>query len=349
MKMTNERKAALKLCELVWFTLQQEEKFMHDWMGNELRYYIAGSFATHVHNGKYKYNDIDVFVIDFKSELIDRVDESQRYEISKSYKVPLKNKNGCIFMSSKFKKKVLVNVVCVTGCSGLQHLLNFFDINCCQIGFELNISNGNLGEVVYTEHYKKFRTSRILEVVTFDTPATSLCRLLKKSHELGLSKQISAVHLLNLKHSHDSCKCVNKGLFREVSGILALSGNQDRRLMEYFDTEIISPSEEEINQDFYDHGEYGELSASMSFLIKNGRCVRVTFSGNFRKQFHMTCIHGEVDEFSTFRRLVELNGAMNVFVEKDVMNLSPVDYLLSHSSPFAIQSNNYVITQLLGC
>lgn len=346
---TNEMYSSSKICELIWSTLKHEEIFIQNCLGKELKYYIAGSFAAFLHNGKYLYNDIDVFVLDFSSDKIDAVDESQSYKIEESYKVPLKDQDGCIHSNSKCKK---LNVVFVNQCSSLEHLLKFFDINCCQVGFELNMLNGNLGEVTYTKHYKSFLSSRTLGVVTFETPATSLFRLLKKSHELGLPNRFSAVHLMSLKYSHDSCKCVNKGLFGQVTTILN-SDYQKRRIMKYFDTAIISPSEEEINEDFYDHGEYGELSASMSFLIKNGKGVMVMFTGYMRKMMHYICINGEVDEFNTFRRLVEgdeaLDEVLKVFVEKDAMNLYPVDYLLSHSSPFAIQANNYIITQLLGC
>ncbi|GFH43546.1 predicted protein [Chaetoceros tenuissimus] len=342
---TNEVFSSSKICELVWCTLKHEETFIHNCLGKELKYYIAGSFATFLHNGKYLYNDIDVFVIDFSTDKIVEVDESLSYKIKDSYKVPLKDKDGCIFMNSKCKK---LNVVFVKQCSSIHHLLKFFDINCCQVGYELNMVNGNLGGVVITEDYKSFLSSRVLEVVTFETPATSLCRLLKKSHDLGLPKKMSAVHLLKLKFSSDSFNCVNRGLFHEVATIMKRD-YQKRRFMEYFNTTIISPSEEEINEDFYDHGEYGELSASMSFLIKNGKGVKVMFEGRIRKMLHYICIHGDVDEFSNFRRLVEKKDVLDVFAEKDDLNLYPIDYLLSHSSSFAIKANNFLITQLLGC
>ena len=82
----NKKEEACKLCRLVSLTLREQEKYIHEWMGTEVKYYIAGSFATFLHNGKYLYNDIDVFVIDHNSDIID---QTQRYEISKSYKIAL--------------------------------------------------------------------------------------------------------------------------------------------------------------------------------------------------------------------------------------------------------------------
>ena len=341
MKCTDELE---ELKKLVWYTMQVEEKAIHEYLGDEVRYYVAGSFATHIHNKKYPYNDIDVFVVDHDSEFIPKVDSNSSYKVCKSYKVTLKKKNGCT-CEKYSNSKLHVNVVYVIWCSGLRHLLNFFDINCCQIGYEMDMSSGTLSESVCTKNYLDFLQKKVLKVVTFETPATSLLRLYKKSFQLLLPMKLSPLLLMKLKRNQENGKVVNKGLFSQVRSLLEINNSLDV-FDKNFDFDILYPSEESMNEDFYEQGEVGEFSASMSFLIKNGCGVALTFKGNIENQIHFSCINGDNDEFRNFKTLIDEIGVVNAF-ERDELDLSCIDYLLSNESQSAIHTNTFFITRMI--
>lgn len=337
-----------QLLKYVWYTLKHEECGIVENHGEILKYFIAGSFATHLdnvgceRNGTYIYNDIDVFVMDSSLESVANSVISECYDIANSYKVRLREANGTVcdrYLPLK------VNIVCVDQCCGLMHLLNFFDINSCQVGYEIDIKSGKLSSRVCTKHYLEFQVTEMLKVVTFNTPATSLFRLMKKSFQMSLPRTLDPMNLMKLKWNNDGGKVVNKGLFEQVRSSLERNDMLDE-VAKNFDYDILYPSEDEINEDLYFRGEEDELSASMSFLIKNGSGIALYFHGNRENEMHFSCINGENDKFRSFQDLVDERGSLAAF-EKDELNLSCVDYLLCNPCNNAIHANNYLITQML--
>ena len=75
-----------ELCEHVWYTLLKDKEHIVSVYGDKLKYFIAGSFATHVDTGQYSFNDIDVFVMGFDVETNHLVDTTKCYDIESSYK-----------------------------------------------------------------------------------------------------------------------------------------------------------------------------------------------------------------------------------------------------------------------
>lgn len=335
-----------ELCEHVWYTLLKDKEHIVSAYGGNLNYYIAGSFATHVHTGQYSFNDIDVFVKgSYPNEL---VDESKCYDIDSSYKLRLRKKDGSLWQKYFQCEDLKVNIIIVSGCNGLEHLINFFDVNSCQVGYEMDIRNGSMGKVAYTDFYKDFLQSRILKVVSFHTPASSFFRLINKSIELKLPRKMGAGLLMKLKWNIESKKTLNKGLFEKVNRILCteLGCNKFYAVMRNFDFNIIGPSEEEKNVDFYDNGEPGEYSASMSYLLKNGCGIEFFFHGNKDNDVHFSCINGDSDSFVRFSRLITVYGPYAAF-EKDDLELTCIDYLLHNESPSAIDAHNFLISELV--
>lgn len=337
-----------ELCEHVWYTLLKDKEHIVSVYGDKLKYFIAGSFATHVDTEQYLFNDIDVFVMGFDVETNHLVDTTKCYDIDSSYKLRLREKDGSLWKKYPQCEDLKVNIIIVSGCNGLNHLINFFDINSCQVGYEIDIRNGKMGDVVHTVFYEKFLRTRILEVVSFNTPASSLFRLINKSYELNLPRKIDGKLLMKLKWNMESKKTVNKFLFGKVNSILhtEMGGYKYRAVMRNFNFNIIGPSEEEKNVDFYDHGEPGEYSASMSYLIKNGRGIEFLFHGNINNILHFCCINGEFDSFCKFSQMVRVRGPFAA-LEEDDLHLTCVDYLLHNKSPSAIDAHNFLISELV--
>lgn len=335
------------LIEHVWYTLLQEDRIFR-WSGNHLKYFIAGSFATYLHTGQYAFNDIDVFVVMFHPERVHEVDNNVCYKIDASFKTILRDRNGSLCLKFPQFKDLKVNIIMVYECSGLDHLIEFFDVNSCQVGYEMDIRDGSLGEVVFTDFYNHFLRTRTLEVVSFHTPAASLFRLMNKSLELDLPSKISANLLMQLKWCVESKKNLNKGLFKKVYNNLfaQMEHLKFHAVRKNFHFNIVGPSEAEKNADFYDHGEPEEYSSSMSFLIKNGCGVEVFFTGDKDNDLQFSCINGDNDSFVRFMKMVEVYGPYAAF-EKDELGLTCLDYLMNNQSSSAIHANNFLITELI--
>ncbi len=59
-------------------------------------------------------------------------------------------------------------------------ILKSFDINSCQIGYNLEEN-----KILYTDEYLDFFINKKLKVVSIQSPPNTLCRLVKKNNELG--------------------------------------------------------------------------------------------------------------------------------------------------------------------
>lgn len=333
-----------RILESLYYTVAAEVEELEESFGYELNQcYVAGSFATHLFFKRYAFNDIDVFIVNPTANPIRDGVHDTNYEIMKSYKVPLNDYYGREVKIGSHSK-VEVNFVVVTNCCCLAHLIKFFDINCCQVGFKINLETLDAGRFVFTEHFEQFRKSRILKVVAHHTPASSLMRVMNKSSQMNLPYRLSAEHLLKLKWEEDVLKVVQKKLFTRVYTLLQID-QQENIIQDNFNVEVLERLSEEEDNDSYNGSNSDETSFSFSFL-KKGAKVEITFHGNRNNLFHFACINGDVDKFTRFKTLIEENGALNALVRDELM-LTSLDYILGSSERTAIDCNNFVIVKLM--
>ncbi|GFH59189.1 predicted protein [Chaetoceros tenuissimus] len=347
------------ICEAVCLTVSLEVEELEESFGYELNHcYVAGSFATHMFFRKYAFNDIDVFILNRSTNMDEDGVHDTNYDILKSYKVPLKDESGSEMMIDGISS-VEVNIVVVTNCCCLQHLINFFDINCCQIGFPINVETGEVGSFVFTNHFDQFVSSRTLKVVMYHTPASSLMRVMNKSSQMKVPLKLSAEHMLKLKWDEDVQKVVQTKLFTRVYTMLQLD-NKENIIRDNFHVELLQRSSEDEEDDIYNavstnestNGDTNNESnieddTSFSFSFsKNGSKVELTFHGNGNNIFHFVCINGEVDDFARFKDLVSMHGYLNAFV-KDELMLTPVEYILGSSNRNAIDCNNWLVVKMM--
>lgn len=167
---------------------------------------VSNKFLSLVDGAEYPINDIDIFITqpftefnkennveydDFNGDYEYQFIEQETYHVVDSFRSGLLN---YIFIDMKDKDIMNTN----------EFILKGFDFNNCQIGIDLKTR-----ELITTPFFDEFFYSRILNCVTFLTPAHSILRWVKKSHELQKEVDMRKIHLLMT----DKMRFNNKPIF----------------------------------------------------------------------------------------------------------------------------------------
>jgi len=101
------------------------------------------------------------------------------------------NVTKCVYDSSvrykvlTTKRDGLLNMIEISSIGdrtrNYDYILKGFDLNCCQIGINLET-----GELIYTKEFEELLTTKQLDITSFYTPAHTVMRIFKKIDELGL-------------------------------------------------------------------------------------------------------------------------------------------------------------------
>ena len=151
---------------------------------------VANTILKMVWGGNYPINDLDIFIEDKHYESTNantpvRSDslhiEGDGYMVTKmgydaytSYQIHKVEREG--FLNTIYIKKTYLADNPKTDYS---YVLSGFDFNCCQVGIDLSTN-----KILYTEEFKKFLTTKQLEVTAIYTPSHTAIRLFKKIDEL---------------------------------------------------------------------------------------------------------------------------------------------------------------------
>lgn len=201
-----------------------------------LKYYIAGSFATHLYcsegtanqDHSFPFNDIDIFVHDTSAA---NNDEQDGYTIVSSYKTVYHSRgiqtgpNSTTCNCFPREKRCPVNFILVKNCRDLSHLIAHFDINCCQVGYELDITSGHLSEPITTQDFNDFLLSKMLKVVKLKCPAASLLRMLKKHIQLSLPFHVTPSLVYALIDNTN--ELVSKDMYDNTFKLLQMKGKHE--------------------------------------------------------------------------------------------------------------------------
>lgn len=137
-------------------------------------------------------NDIDIFIYDKHLEPSNSldIDKYKNYIYSKkdvtknfdSYAgIRYESKHSKCYKIEKHSRDNLLNFVNYTASTtDYNIILESFDINCTQVGYNLET-----GELLFTDGFDKFAQTGKLEIMCANAPAHTLIRLLKKRDELS--------------------------------------------------------------------------------------------------------------------------------------------------------------------
>lgn len=322
--------------------------------------YIAGSFATHydlsappldynaleqrntrdhyrphtipLRQDIFHYNDIDVFVVNPDNALL--ADRTERYSVRHSYNLnlylnhPTHRTCGCI---QRHDQSPQLNVIVLDNCCDLEHLISFFDINACQIGFKLNLRSDAIEERTVTNAYNDFVQTRVLKAVVHNhKPVITYCRMLRKHCELNYPIHLTAAQVSNIYRSsiinfHNEVK---ESTFTKIMNFLALS-NENHLLQDYFDIEFLPEDEENEN-------------GSVSFRLSGPR-YKLTFQGCTREPYHWYCLQGNSKPLVQTIR----DGNWEVAFQKDQLGITPLEYLINSRTPDSFQNYAQCFTEIL--
>lgn len=140
-----------------------------------------------------KYNDVDVFRDLTPAEVQEYIDipnlpratraiRTTRFttlEIEEEYRRPVANPVDRYRVLRTRREGLLNEIVCRFDDDNPQKFLETFDINCVQVGVDLQSR-----KLVWTKEFERFNRTRELDVVTLHTPFHSLIRYFKKKQEL---------------------------------------------------------------------------------------------------------------------------------------------------------------------
>lgn len=333
-----------------------------------LQYCFAGSFATHFdlsrppsdynayHNAApnpsnetiFPYNDIDVFVMGANNSA--DTDTSVKYEILSSVKLDLKLKTdaqctcGCY---NRFDEEhpLHLNVILVSGCKDLHHLINYFDINCCQIGYVYDFLTSKLVNRTTTSAYDEFLSSRKLKVVNTYTPTRSFCRLLRKRIDLNYPILWTPQFICSLFYNSTG-NLVEKHWFERLRDDLQERGEyyfiQDYFQIQYFEDSSHrrrSPRLAALRRQ-QNNEEYG---SSMSFTIKGPRYV-LKFRGSPLEKVHKLCMKGN---FHLLKEKCQSQGGLHIMYKPDRFGITPIQYFLCSHKRYNVTTVRLFFIMLL--
>lgn len=335
-----------------------------------IQYCFAGSFATHFdlsrppsdynpyHNEGmntapnppnetiFPYNDIDVFIMRINNS---DADTSVRYEILNSLKLDLKLRTdaqctcGCYNRNDE-EHPLHLNVIVVSGCKDLLHLINYFDINCCQIGYTYDFQTSKLVNRTTTSAYDEFLSSRKLKVVNTYTPTRSFCRLLRKRIDLNCPILWTPQFICSL-FNNSAGHLLEKHWFERLRDDLQERGEyyfiQDYFRIQYFEDSshrrrsprLAALRRQENNEE---HG------SSMSFTIKGPRYV-LKFQGFRLEKMHKLCMKGNLH---LLERCISEEG-LHIMCKPDRFGITPIQYFLCSQRGYNITTVRRFLLMLL--
>jgi hypothetical protein len=133
-------------------------------------------------------NDIDIYrIIDVKEKhTFEELKNKQNFqkmelEIYEDYRGMYRGyKNGDYYIIEEVSNQGIINFIDYkTNTRNYQIILDSFDINCCQVGYDLETN-----KCYYTKEFQEFLQSQELRLVNLTSPSHSAIRLIKKKTEL---------------------------------------------------------------------------------------------------------------------------------------------------------------------
>lgn len=133
-------------------------------------------------------NDIDIYrykgTIPQHSFEGDKRQKFSKKETSifEDYKGPYKGfkNNGCYVIEDVYNEGMLNFIDYISDVDNLQLILDSFDLNCCQIGYDLEKE-----KFYYTKEFVEFLQTSDLRLTNLTSPSHTAVRLFKKKDELG--------------------------------------------------------------------------------------------------------------------------------------------------------------------
>ena len=135
-------------------------------------------------------NDIDIYrIIDLKDKhTFEELKNKQSFqkmelEICEDYRGMYRGyKNGDYYIIDDVSNQGIINFIDYkTNTRNYQIILDSFDINCCQVGYDLETK-----KCYYTKDFQEFLKTQELRLVNLTSPSHSAIRLLKKKTELDV-------------------------------------------------------------------------------------------------------------------------------------------------------------------
>ena len=138
-------------------------------------------------------NDIDIFTIDsIKNELSSKYEKwtwdsnGTQTEIHEYHGVVYRTKRNKFYSINKVERDGIFNYIsCESSINDYQLIIDSFDINCCQIGYDLET-----GKIYTTPDFQEFLETGELKITSPNSPCHTAMRLLKKRDELGAKLNI---------------------------------------------------------------------------------------------------------------------------------------------------------------
>jgi hypothetical protein len=133
-----------------------------------------------------KINDIDVYVFDKQIQLNDSINKKQHFKSKEAYIYD--NYQGICYIYytkihyviDRVDRQGMINTIYYESDKKCPEIiLKFFDINCCQIGYDIEED-----KFYWTPEFVDFIQTGKLKIVNLSTPAHTVIRLVKKKDEL---------------------------------------------------------------------------------------------------------------------------------------------------------------------
>lgn len=124
-----------------------------------------------------KYNDLRLI----RAENRDSIIYTQEFEsIDNEYKnIEYENNEDYLIFSNSSYNGIINYVEYESNILDYDFFLSCFDLNCCQVGFDLDNN-----QIYYTEGFKKYLDTKELKVMDIKSPSNTVVRLFKKRDEL---------------------------------------------------------------------------------------------------------------------------------------------------------------------
>jgi hypothetical protein len=160
-------------------------------------------------------NDIDVYLFDKQVELNEQsIKEKQHYTHKESHLYDDYNGVRFVYQTKEFysidrvTRDEMINTIYYESTGPCPNtILKSFDINCCQIGYEIET-----GEFYWTKHFENFVNTGNLQVVNLGSPAHTAIRLVKKKDELNA--KLDPIELDMIEYCIGNRKFLDSGKLR---------------------------------------------------------------------------------------------------------------------------------------
>lgn len=158
-------------------------------------------------------NDIDIFIFKYSNETLNEFYDRKRKNPSIDSSLNIEDYSNILYFENDYyisflkeERKDIFNIITIeSNTKDYSMILKSFDINSCQIGYDLETK-----EVLFTDNYLDFFINKQLKVVNIQSPPNTLCRILKKNLELGGNSLNIKEELKLLKYSYSSIRNKNR-------------------------------------------------------------------------------------------------------------------------------------------